>query len=114
MIIEKTLIAYLKGKTVCGNNVFAEVPVNPPSKYIVISKTSGREEDRIESSTVAIRSISNKSLQESAEIHEAVKTAMRNIPDNVPIMRAELNSDYNFTNTETKEYRYQAVYILNY
>lgn len=114
MIIEKTLIAYLIDSAVCGNNVYAEVPVKVPNKYIVIQKTSGREDDRLESSTVVIQSVSKKSLQDAAELDAAVKEAMRNIPDNNPIMRAELNSNYNFTNTETKEYRYCAVYILNY
>ena len=29
-------------------------------------------------------------------------------------MKYNLNSDYNFTDTETKEYRYQAVFDINY
>ena len=38
-MIEATLIDFLKGKTAAGANVFAEVPKNPPSTYIVIEKT---------------------------------------------------------------------------
>jgi hypothetical protein len=30
------------------------------------------------------------------------------------IVSVELNSDYNFTDTETSEYRYQAVYVITH
>ena len=30
------------------------------------------------------------------------------------ISKIKLNSDYNFTDTETKEYRYQAVFDINH
>ena len=30
------------------------------------------------------------------------------------VFRCELNGDYNFTDTETKRYRYQAVFDLTY
>ena len=39
---------------------------------------------------------------------------MESIDDQDPISRVELNSDYNFTDTSTKRYRYQAVYNFIY
>lgn len=34
------------------------------------------------------------------------------MPYNTDISKAKLNSDYNYTDTTTKSYRYQAVYDL--
>ncbi|MEI3522519.1 MAG: hypothetical protein V8Q40_16600 [Anaerosacchariphilus sp.] len=41
-----------------------------------------------------------------------MKDAMEDIVELDSISQAELNTDYNFTDTQTKRYRYQAVYDL--
>ena len=51
-------------------------------------------------------------LYQAAELNEQVKAAMEDIVELDLISRAELNTDYNFTDTQTKRYRYQAVYDL--
>ena len=47
-------------------------------------------------------------------LNERVKAAMGKMVSLDDISKAELNTDYNFTDPETKEYRYQAIYDLVY
>ncbi len=113
-MIETIILNYLKGSgiTDVGTDVYMEVPENPPSEYIVIERTGGGETDLIEGGTFAIQSISKKRLSKAAEINEEVKEKMREIADFTDIYGCKLNSDYNFTNAATKEYRYQAVFLI--
>lgn len=93
--------------------VSMEVPENPPDQFVVIEKTGGGEENHIKSATLAIQSIA-PSLYEAAVLNEDVKTAMDGIAALDAIGRSSLNSDYNFTDTASKRYRYQAVFDLIY
>lgn len=118
-MIEKTLISYLIDKTQAGSNVYAERPNDIPEKYILIQKTGSSVEDMIPTSTIAIQSISDSmqggSLLDAMDLNEDVKEAMAYLEEESDIVRVRLNSDYNFTDDSTKEYRYQAVYdIIHY
>ena len=115
-MIEKIVMDYLISANIdgVGGNVKVTVPVNPPDEYIIIEKTGSNEENVIEEATMAIQSYSKKSMLRAIEINEAVKTAMREMPWSTDVFSVKLNSDYNFTDTETKEYRYQAVYNITY
>ncbi|MCQ2530282.1 MAG: hypothetical protein MJ086_03410 [Lachnospiraceae bacterium] len=115
-MIEKTVLNYLIGKNITGimDNVFMEVPETPPSEYLLVEKTGGGEQNRIEKGMLAIKSISKTSLLMAAELNEAVKDVMRDMADETDIYSCKLNSDYNFTDTTTKEYRYQAVFNFSY
>ena len=48
----------------------------------------------------------------AAELNERVKAAMDELADIDDVSACRLNSDYNFTDTTTKHYRYQAVFDL--
>lgn len=116
-MIEKIILDYLLSQSIdgIGNNVFMTVPENPPDKYIVLEKTGSGREDRINNATFAVQSISSNSLLEAAQINDRMKTAMESFADSSGgIYSCRLDTDYNFTNTATKEYRYQAVFILYY
>ena len=115
-MIEKTIIEYLISANIdgVGDNVFVAVPVNPPAEYIVIERTGGSITNQIDGATVAIQSISKNSMLRAIEINEAVKSEMFLLPYSAHAFSVRLNSDYNFTNTETKEYRYQAVFEIRY
>lgn len=119
MIIEKTLIAYLTDKTGAGASVFAERPNDPPEKYILIEKTGSSVENMITTSTIAIQSISDSmqggSMLDAMDLNEDVKDMMAYLEELDSIVKVDLNSDYNYTDDSTKEYRYQAVYqIIHY
>lgn len=93
--------------------VSMEVPEDPPKQFVVIEKTGGGEKNHIKSATLAIQSIA-PSLYEAAVLNEDVKNAMDGIAVLNAIGRSSLNSDYNFTDTASKRYRYQAVFDLIY
>lgn len=94
--------------------VVMEVPEDKPAKYVVLEKTGSQRVNRIDGATFAVQSIA-PTLYEAAELNESVKAIMDGLPYSTEeIFRAALNSDYNFTDTETKERRYQAVYDITY
>ena len=111
-MIEKTVLDYLSG--VLTATVYMEKPAAVPKRYVLVEKTGSGVSDHIHSAVIAIQSISSVSLYDAASLNEEVKTAMDEIITLPAISRSELNSDYNFTNTKTKEHRYQAVYDLVY
>ena len=111
-MIEKTLLDYLNGELAVP--VHMETPEEPPGSYVVLQKTGSRRENRVNTATFAVQSIA-PTLYEAALLNEAVKEAMDAMEELMPgIFRVELNGDYNFTNTATKERRYQAVYNITY
>jgi hypothetical protein len=112
-MIEATIISYLIDKTSAAKNVFAERPTSPPTKYIIVEKTGSDRTDRVDRATIAIQSIGG-TLLDAATLNEEVKTKMDAIISQDSIGACRLNSDYNFTNQETKEYRYQAVFDITH
>lgn len=116
MIIEATLIKYLQDAEIPGvmDNVFAETPKNVPDTYIIIDKTGSSRTDGIDRATIAIQSIASESLLSAAQVNENVLNLMEGFRAVENIFGAHLQADYNFTNTATKQYRYQAVYEIYY
>lgn len=110
-MIEKIIIEYL---TAQGFLSFLEMPKTmPQGNFIIIQKTGSSISNHIKSATVAIQTYSN-SLVGAIELNEQVKAVMDNIIDLDDIGGCELNSDYNFTDTAIKKYRYQAVFDITY
>lgn len=108
-MIEEILIDYLS--RALSIPVYAEVPVIKPSRYVIIEKTGSSNMNHIYSATIAIQSYSSGSMLDAMNMNERVKESMAVIPD-PSIGRVTLNADYNFTNTNTKEYRYQSVFSI--
>lgn len=92
---------------------FLEKPANPPEQYVLFEKTSGGEKDQISSSTFAFQSYA-ESMYEAAKLNEELKRAVKDLIIENDISRVKLNSDYNFTDTTTKEHRYQAVFDISH
>ena len=110
-MIEKTVLDFLDEKLQVY--VGMEVPKNDTA-FVLIEKTGSSEDDHLYKARIAIQSW-HESLAKAAELNEEVKTAMKEIGLLDEICRCRLNSDYNFTDTSTKKYRYQAVYdIVHY
>ena len=80
---------------------------------MLIEKTGSARRNYIDMATVALQSYA-ESMFEAAALNERVKQVMYDIIALPMISKAELNSDYNFTDTAKKEYRYQAVYDITY
>ena len=111
-MIETILRDYLKATM--DVDVYLDVPSEPGRRYITLERTGGSRKNHINSTIFAIQSCSGKSLAEAAALNESVKEAMDRMPETEDIYGAHLNSDYNFTDTQTKVYRYQAVYEITY
>ena len=112
-MIEEIVIGYL---TQAGSlPAYAEVPVNPDDEYIVIERTGGIETNMIREATIAVQVVTNVSLYRAAQLAEEVRALMLDIVSLNSIFHCSINSGpYNFTDTETKNYRYQTVFTINY
>ena len=99
-MIETTVLDYLS--SALPEPCSLEVPERPPARFVLLEKT-----------TFAVQSYA-PSLFEAAELNERVKAAMDDLILLPDIFSAKLDSDYNFTDTATKQYRYQAVYNITY
>lgn len=108
-MIEKIVTQYLS--TTIAVPVYMEIPENPPDTFVLVEKTGSSRANRINRATLAVQSWA-KRMVDAAELNEQVKAAMDELVifDDVCVCR--LNSDYNFTDTATKHYRYQAVFDL--
>mgnify|MGYP001160548465 FL=1 len=110
-MIEAIVLNYLNAHL--SVDVFAEKPTNPPKKYVVIDKIGSGESDHLPSSILAFQSYA-ESKYEASLLNEEVKTVVKQMIELDEIAGIELNSDYNFTDTSTKEYRYQAVFEIRH
>ena len=123
MIIPE-LITFLLDKTSAVKNVFAERPSIIPSEYILVEQTGSMRDNFITTSTITIQCMSDSmqggSLLQAMILNDEVKDALLGdstsygLVEEPEIISIELNSDYNFTDTETSEYRYQAVYVITH
>lgn len=112
MVIEYEMLKYLNDH-LDGIPAYMEEPQDLDDEYIIIEKTGSSSENYINSATFAIQSYST-SLQGAIDLNEAVKDVMDRFWEHTSIYSCKLNSDYNFTDTETQRYRYQAVYDITY
>ena len=92
---------------------FFEHTKNMPESFVIIEKTGSGGSDYVHSATFAFQSYA-PSLQKAAELNEIVKKTVEQLVTVNEVSGVHHNSDYNFTDTETKKYRYQAVYDINY
>ncbi|MGY4105131.1 hypothetical protein ACWOA0_05855 [Ignavigranum ruoffiae] len=84
-----------------------------PNSFVLIEKTSGRYSNKLKSSTVAIQSY-GKTMYAAALLNEKIKELMDNLVELDEVSGIHLNSDYNFTDIDSKRYRYQAVFDINH
>lgn len=108
-MIEKIVLDYLS--TALAVPVYMEVPENPPGVFVLVEKTGSSLANRINRATLAVQSWA-KTMMEAAELNEQVKATRDELDALDGISACRLNSDYNFTDTTTKHYRYQAVFDL--
>ena len=110
-MIEVTILTHMaEGLNV---PVYMEKPETAPSRYVLIEKTGSDKVNRLPSSTFAFQSYA-ESMYEAALLNESVKTAAESLATIDEVAGVKLNSDYNFTDTTTKKYRYQAVFDISH
>lgn len=85
-----------------------EMPEHLPDSFVLVEKTAGGETDHIRRATLAVQSYA-PSLAEAARLNEQVKEQLWRMPAGEQVFAVRVVSDYNYTDTNTKRYRYQAV-----
>lgn len=110
-MIETIIINYLSKKL--DIPVYAEIPENAPEQFFIVEKTGSSIVNRLRHATVAIQSYAGTML-DAAKLNDELIEKMLLIPEVAEVSACELNSDYNYTDTTTKRYRYQAVFELTY
>lgn len=111
-MIEETILDYLSEKIQVM--VRMEEELDMPDEYVLVEKTGGGKTNHIRRATIAVQSYAD-SLYRAMQINEEVKEAMEDIVALDEISRCTLNSDYDYTDTTRKKYRYQAVFdIVHY
>lgn len=114
MSIEEYIIQYFND-TPGFPKLYAEVPDNmTDGHYYLIEKTSSSTENHVITSKFALQSISTNSLLESIRMNEEIKLFMEQFVAAPRVARVELDSDYNFTDPDRNEYRYQAVFNITH
>lgn len=109
-MIAKLLIDYLSEQL----EVFVgmEAP-KQTTGYVLIDQTGSNTRNHITTTTIAIQSY-GATLYEAMLLNEAVKAAMDGFVELDEVASSKLETDYNFTNTATKQYRWQAVYQITH
>lgn len=109
-MVEETIINYLNINLPEGIEALAEHPVGPdPKRFVIVERTGSSERDLVESTMLVVQSY-GPTLYEAARLNSEVKRIMRMAVALPEISSCKLNSDYNYTDTTKKEYRYQAVF----
>lgn len=116
-MIEIEIKGYLD--SVLDYPVYMERPTDLPDQYYIVEKTGSRMENHIKSATIVVQSIA-QSMLSAITMNEAAINAML-YDDPAPgllslpkVTSVKLNADYNFTNTASKQYRYQAVFDVTH
>ena len=110
-MIEEVILGYLDAAL--SVPCFMEMPEDKSDSFVVIEKIGSSITTRITKATFAIQSY-GASLYDAAALNEQVKEAMDSMIVRDDISKVELNSDYNYTDTALKHYRYQAVFVVTY
>lgn len=93
--------------------VYFEFPEKPDVRFVVLRKTSGPRENRIDFAQVMADSYA-ESLLEAAVLNEKVKTAFDALEQLPDICSSNRVTDYPFIDTQNKRYRYQAVQSITH
>lgn len=109
-MIEKVILDYLIDQKL---TVYMEQPKVKPDSFYLMEKTAGGQTDKVNTSTIIIQSYAD-TLYNAALMNEAIKLVMAEAVTLDEVSRVELNSDYNYTDPTTKQYRYQAVFVITH
>lgn len=110
MMIEKTVLDYLLLK-LNPVKVALETPEKAPQQFVRIEKTAQSQSNGTKAATLVAQSYA-PTLYEAAELSGEVINAMLGINELPQIGGVRLINEHNFTNPQTKQYRYQAIFTI--
>ena len=111
ILIEKVVSDYLNNTL--DNPTYTQEPHNGETDYYLIEKVGSSVSNKIDGSMIVIESHAS-SRYEAAQMNLEVIEAMDNIITLDDITRCEKNSDYDYTDTSRKDYRYRALFELTH
>lgn len=104
------LLSYLNANL--SVEAYAEAP-EELTGYVLLEQTGSSRRNHIITTTIAIQSY-GISMLNAMTLNEEVKAVMDGFLQLDDVTRVELETDYNFTDTTTKQYRWQAVYDITH
>lgn len=114
-MIETVLYDYLKGNGILNAPIYLEKQKNMPDTFYSMEKTGSTIENRIYQSTFAIQSYADSMYNAATLNEEIINVMLDEVITLDEVVSVRLNSAYNYTDTTTKQYRYQAVFdIVHY
>ncbi len=93
--------------------VYIERPAKAKPPFVIVEKTGESGLSYIHHATILLK-IFSTSLFKTASLSHQVVSLMQDFDDQVNISSSDLNSETNWTDTERKEYYYQAVFLITY
>ena len=111
-MIAKDLLDYLNSNTYLSTPAYMEQP-EALTNYILLDQTGTRIANQIQTTTFAIQSYGS-TLYDAMVLNEKLKVVMDGFAELGNVARVKLETDYNFTNTTTKQYRWQAVFDITH
>ncbi|HHX62531.1 MAG TPA: hypothetical protein GX707_17735 [Epulopiscium sp.] len=112
-MIEIIILKHLKTKLSVPVRLEKPEPLPTNGEYVLFEKTGSNGINKTGGSTFAFQSYA-KSMYEAAALNEQTKEAVDSLIELNEIVSVKLNTDYNFTDTSTKQYRYQALYDIKH
>lgn len=109
-LIEKTIATEMSNALEC-DVVFERDGQKPP--FVLVEKTGSSRSNHLDTSTFAFQSY-GETMLDAIELNEEVKEAALDLINVLEISASKLLRDYNFTDTTTSEYRYQAIFDITY
>lgn len=111
-MIEAIILHYLEAHLT--DPVYMLRPADPPARYYLLELTGASLSETIFSVTLALQSYA-PTLLDAAEMSRAAIDAMIGAVELDEVARVDLNTNYNYTDPETKQPRYQAVFdVVHY
>lgn len=85
-----------------------------PEEYYLMEKTGGSPREHINRSTIVLQSYAGSRLRASEMIDDANAAVLNEMIKLDEVSDTELNGSGSFTDTTTKQYRYQSVFVITH
>lgn len=114
--LEERIISFLNSSEDVEYPAYGDTPYkeNLPAHHYMVQRTGSTTRDHLTTAQIAIQSVTIASKAMAAEMNEALVEAMQSLVTLSNISACKLNSDYDYTDTTTKHFRYQAVFDITY
>ena len=110
-MIDTKILEYLNSKL--NIKTYMEQPKKKPEKFYILERTAGGLTNQISEGSFVVQSYA-PTLYETSAMNDAMKGVFLNLIELPEISRVVLNSDYNYTDPTTQQYRYQANFVVTY